>query len=91
MKLVYFFGPTENRIPDGIIELKCESWNYKHMICPITINDNLKKNIEISLKKQHSKKTKCKKGKNFGYSHKNTMIWVNNGCRATFTVNYGLF
>ena len=77
---------TEKTLRPGI-ELKCESWNYKHVICPIA--NNLKNKIEISVKKQHSKKTKCKKGINFGHSN-NAMIWVDKGCRATFTVNYGL-
>ncbi|XP_023931597.1 lectin ADEL, partial [Lingula anatina] len=58
----------------------CSSHNYKYFECPV---DGVITSINVA--KKHSRSS-CDYNKSFGFL--GNKIWVNKGCRATFTVQY---
>ncbi|XP_063411307.1 lectin ADEL-like [Mytilus trossulus] len=74
--------------PNGCTSISCESWGWKYQECPV---DNLGAGRVVSMT-IISQRYYC----NFGldkvyYGWKRNMIYVNNGCRATFDVCYTVY
>ena len=67
------------------IVMDCDSWQFAYKECTVT---GIGRAVDITLKNQRSVTT-CVKDENYGVLS-DSEIWVDNGCRATFTVNYGL-
>jgi hypothetical protein len=66
------------------VEIRCESHSYKYKECVVADAEAI---ISVKVKKKLSD-SKCKLGKSFGIKDNTNKIWVNNGCRADFTLTY---
>ncbi len=56
----------------------CDSWSFEYKECPQPSNI---KSVSVVDKRS---KSSCTSGTSYGY--KNNVLWVDNGCRATFSV-----
>jgi hypothetical protein len=61
----------------GETRVNCESWNYKQAQCPIPAGRRVRLERVIA--------GNCVQGRTWGFER--NFIWVNGGCRATFSIN----
>ena len=62
------------------VDVKCSSWNWMYAECSLHFSI-----IDINVKRIYSI-AECIKDKTFGISTDRKSIWVDDGCRAMFSV-----